>query len=148
MKSFISSIAFVAASIFASSSASAGLTTWTDVKNVNTYVGMLGNTSYTHDLTVGSTLPFAFQPSGMTALSGSISIEIFDDQCVGRPLQCLGNTIQEAMSPEIVLFQIEAFDMDTGALQLGLNNFAAMLGLMGFSLLSLAFMQRRKNARA
>jgi len=198
MKKTLTSLAFAAASTLMASHASAGLTTWTETFVVDQYVGVAlssnSSVSYEHNLTTGSTP--AFLPKGMTALSGTISIEVYDDlpNCPSgwAGIFCQGaEALQEGLSPEIVLFQIEDFDFDTGNIQLGLNTFAASLGvnalasinqdgklsvtitslgddfivgnsiltvqgvpepetlgLMGFSLLGLAFLRRRQQAKA
>ena len=73
----------------------------TDTVTQNVKVSMWSSYSYIHDITDNS---FSFG----SALSANLAIDIWDD-----------NKGVNEIFPEIVLFTIEAFDFDTGAITFG-----------------------------
>jgi len=85
--------------------ASAGLIV--DSIDVDTEVGYLNSHSYTHDITDDG-----FIPGFSTAWSASLAIEIFDEGC--DVFLCADEWL-----PEILIVQIESFDLDTGGLTFG-----------------------------
>lgn len=100
----------------ASFSALASASMITDVVTQNEYVGWFGSHSYAHDLnddgfSLGS------------AVSGTLEIALFDDNepdaCEPNPLPFGPSEICIPDIQEIVVFTVEAFDLDTGGFTFG-----------------------------
>lgn len=94
--------ALVAAFCFSMSS-SAGVIV--DTMNLDTYVGYWDSFSYSHNVNNDG---FALG----SAISGTLSIDVYDD----NSRDCWGFCSDQA---EVILFTVEAFDFDTGAITFG-----------------------------